>query len=35
MDSWNVEMKDPSKFGISVINHPMNYTKQQLDTEVM
>lgn len=27
--------RDPAKFGIAVVNHPMNYTKQQLDTEVM
>ena len=26
---------DASKFGIAAINHPMNYTKDQLDTEIM
>jgi len=26
---------DPAKFGMSVINHPMNYTKDQLDIEIM
>jgi len=37
LDGWNDfdGFKDPSKFGMSVINHPMNYTKQQLDTEIM
>ena len=34
-DSPAVSMRDPSAFGISVISHPMNYTKQQLDTEVI
>ncbi len=27
--------QDPGQFGISVINHPMNFTKNQLDTEVL
>jgi ATP-binding cassette subfamily A (ABC1) protein 1 len=27
--------KDPSKYAIAVTNHPMNFTKQQLDTEVI
>ncbi len=31
---WN-DFKDPEKYGISVISQPMNYTKEQLDTEVM
>ncbi len=34
-DSWDMEFKDPTKYGIAVITHPMNYTRQQLDTEVM
>ena len=32
---WDGGMKDPSLFGIAVQNHPMNYTREQLDTEVM
>ena len=31
----NSGFKDSSKFGMAVVNHPMNYTKEQLDTEVM
>ena len=33
LDYWGQD--DPEKFGIAVVNHPMNYTKDQLDTEVM
>ena len=29
------EFKDPSKFGISVITHPMNFTEKQLGNRNM
>ena len=29
------EIKDPSKYGISVINHPMNFTETQLNAKNM
>jgi hypothetical protein len=29
------EYYDTSKYGIKLINHPMNYTKLQLDKELM
>ena len=32
---FNFANKDPAQFGIATINHPMNYTKDQLDTEIM
>lgn len=32
---WSSNMKDPSLYGIAVVNHPMNYTKDQLDTKAM
>lgn len=33
---WNDGgFKDASKYGMAVVNHPMNFTKEQLDTEVM
>ena len=28
-------LKIPEEYGMAVINHPMNYTRDQLDTEVM
>ena len=31
-NSWN---KDSSKYGISVINHPMNFTEKQLNEKNM
>ncbi len=30
LDADWTDFKDPSKYGISVINHPMNYTEKQL-----
>ena len=35
-DGWAVDgYKDPAKYGMGLVNHPMNFTKEQLDTEVM
>ena len=31
----DVENKTAPRYGIAVSNHPMNYTKEQLDTEVI
>eukprot|EP00094_Tigriopus_californicus_P002639 TCALIF_02551-PA protein Name:"Similar to Abca7 ATP-binding cassette sub-family A member 7 (Rattus norvegicus)" AED:0.06 eAED:0.06 QI:3223/1/1/1/0.88/0.92/28/283/1389 len=33
--SFDMEYKDASKYGMAVINHPMNFTKEQLDTEII
>ncbi len=32
---WGSGYKDPSKYGIACTNHPMNFTKEQLDTEII
>ena len=36
-DNWDDDawLKDPSKYGISVINHPMNFTEKQLNEKNM
>ena len=33
--NWDDGFIDPNKYGIAAINHPMNFTKQQLDKEVI
>lgn len=33
--SFDMEFKDASEYGMAVINHPMNFTKEQLDTEII